>query len=379
MSLFASIGSRLLRYDLGAAGALHACGEIELGSPVHYAWPHPYRRLLYVACSERMIAPRDSGHQLVVVGVPDDGAPLRQVGPPVPLRSRTIHMTLDRTGSYVFCLFNDPPGLQVHAIDAGGAIGPEIPQRRLELGVYPHQVRVFPDNRWLVVAARGYNPRGGKPEEPGALYRFAIDAGRLTPVQKVAPNAGFGFGPRHLDFHPWLPCLYVSLERQNQLQVFRHVDGSIEERPWQVLDTLAPGKRPEFEQFAGAVHVDPAGAFAYVANRDDPHPGKEASHLSGDNSMAVFRLDPATGAASLAGHSELDAYHVRTFSLRPPYLVAASQVEVALPSLRVPASLGVFRMGGNGLLAPVHRTEVATGGTWLFWCGFPRAYGSRWD
>lgn len=383
MTFFASLGSRLLRYALTPAGALQCTAELDVGSPVHYVWPHPTHRLLYVACSERMVVPRNEGHQLVVVEVPKQPGQLRQVGPPVALRSRPIHMTLDGTGRFVLSVFNDPPGVQVHALAADGTIGAEVLQRPdLELGCYTHQIRVSPDNRWVLVVARGNNARPGKPEDPGALYRFALDEGRLEPLQKVAPDGGFGFGPRHVDFHPRLPCIYVSLERQNQLQVYRHADGVIEERPFQVLSTLAPGKHPEYEQFAGAVHVHPEGSHVYVVNRDDPHAGKEASHLSGDNSMAVFRIDPASGAVVVAGHSELDAYHVRTFSLQPPFLVAASQADVSLPGpagpRRAPASLGVFRIGVDGLVAPVHRTEVEAQGRWLFWCGFPRAYGAAW-
>jgi 6-phosphogluconolactonase len=384
MTFLASIGNRLVRYRLDARGTLQPTTELALPSSVHYAWPHPRRRLLYVACSTRMFTPKDDGHCLVAVAVPEDDNALELAGPSLPLGSRTIHMTLDESGSFVFCLFNDPPGIQVHALAADGSIGSAVEQRAdLDLGIYPHQVRVMPGNRHLLIAARGNDARRGRAEDPGALRRFALNGGRLEPAQVVAPRGGVGFGPRHLDFHPRLPCIYVSVERQNELHVYRHDDDVIGDAPEQVLNTLAPGKPRLHEQFAGAVHVHPDGRYVYVANRDETHAGIPASGDIGDNTIAVFRVDPRTGLVTPVGHSELGAWHVRTFSLQHPFLLAASlqDVELAVPGgpRREPASLGVFRIADEGLLVPVARTRVATGGTWQFWSGFPASYGAAWS
>jgi 6-phosphogluconolactonase len=174
------------------------------------------------------------------------------------------------------------------------------------------------------------------------------------------------------------------VERQNELHVYRHRGGVIEESPVQVLSTLAPGKRPAFPQYAGAVHVHPNGRFVFVANRDDPHPGAEASHMTGDNTMAVFAIDARTGRASRPRHFETDAFHVRTFSQHGRWLVAASQGDVVLDkglagARVVPSSLGVFRVGADGALSPAHQMSLPSGGSMLFWCGFPAAYGSRWN
>ena len=45
--------------------------------------------------------------------------------------------------------------------------------------------------------------------------RWTFASGQLTPGVSVAPNGGFGFGPRHIDFHPRQPWVYASLELQN--------------------------------------------------------------------------------------------------------------------------------------------------------------------
>ena len=381
--LLASLGRRLLRFRLDAAGVLHYHDDLALPSPLHYAWPHPSQRLMVVGCSARWFTPNDTDHMLVVVEVPEHGE-MRLRGQPVRLSSRPIHVTLDEAGTHVLALFNDPPGVQVHALTAEGLVGAEIPQRAdLDVGTFAHQVRVFPGGRWVLVAARGNDARAGRAEDPGSLRRFAFRQGRLDPVQVVAPNGGFGFGPRHVDFHPALPCIYVALERQNELHVYRHRDGVIEDQPAQVVSTLAPGKRPAFKQYAGAVHVHPLGTQVYVTNRDDPHAGAEASHLTGDNTLVMFDLDPVSGALGPPRHVETGAFHVRTFTLQPPWLIAASQADAVIQDAQgtrqVPASLGVFHIEPDGGLRFAHRAEVPSGGSMLFWCGFPTAYGSRWQ
>jgi len=370
-----------MHFHLDGEGVLHPLSSLELDSPVNYVWPHPQRRLLYVASSARWFTPRDEDHMLSLVEVLPEGG-LRRLGVPIPLPTRPIHLTLDPAAQFLLTLFNAPAGLQVRALAPDGAIGAEVEQEVApDPGIFPHHVLVDPVGG-VLVTARGNNPQGDRPEEPGSLQRFDFAGGQLRLAQVVAPDGGYGFGPRHCAYHPNLPCLYVSVERQNQIHVYRHENGVIEDRPRQILSTLAPGKAPQFPQFAGAVHVDAAGGFVHVGNRDDPHKGMEASHITGDNTMASFRIDPRTGALAPPVHSEFDAYHVRTFSLSPPFLVAASQSDITLPGPEgprtVPASLTVFRLDDDGRLVRVHRRVMETGPSMLFWCGFPAAYGADW-
>jgi 6-phosphogluconolactonase len=79
----------------------------------------------------------------------------------------------------------------------------------------------------------------GKPEDPGALKLFSFREGQLTNLMSVAPNRGYGFGPRHLDFHPSLPLVYVSRERDNKLDVYGRSNGVLDMRPIFVRQTLA--------------------------------------------------------------------------------------------------------------------------------------------
>jgi len=71
------------------------------------------------------------------------------------------------------------------------------------------------------LVARGNNPEGSKPEDPGSLHVYGFKNGVLSNMRKIAPNGGYGFGPRHLDIHPSQPWVYLSVERQSQLMVYR--------------------------------------------------------------------------------------------------------------------------------------------------------------
>ena len=61
-------------------------------------------------------------------------------------------------------------GLTVHRVNQDGTLGSEVDQPTgLEFGPYPHQVRVAPSGRTVVIADRGNKAERDKPEDPGAL------------------------------------------------------------------------------------------------------------------------------------------------------------------------------------------------------------------
>src|SRR4029450_4290923 len=123
--------------------------------------------------------------------------------------------------------------LRVYRINRDATLGEEVQQPgAIDAGIFAHQVRMTASNRRALLVTRGNDAAGGKPEDPGALKVFHFRNGLLTNAVSVAPDGGYGFGPRDLDFHPSQPWVYVSLERENKLDVFT-LDG----------DTLSPVPR----------------------------------------------------------------------------------------------------------------------------------------
>jgi hypothetical protein len=96
----------------------------------------------------------------------------------------------------------------------------------------------------------------------------------------------------------------------------------------------------------------------------------------GENTIAVFAIDQETGEPTLVQNVDTRGYHPRTFAIDPSgrLLIAANMT--ALPvrqgtELRtVPASLAVFRIGGDGLLEFVRRYDVPPGVGNPFWVAF---------
>lgn len=244
-------------------------------------------------------------------------------------------------------------------------------------GIYGHQILASPDNNTVILVCRGNDATASKPEDPGALKVFAFRDGQLTLRQSVAPDGGRGFGPRHIDFHPSLPLVFASLERQNKLQVYGLRDGTMMPEPIFTVETLRrPGAVPP-AQLASTLHVHPDGRYLYLANRSDAmgeYQGQTIA-LDGENSIAVFELDPATGRPALVQSVDTRGFHPRTFSLDPSarMLVAANLVgrRVRQDDTTVlrPANLAIFRVGSDGRLEFASSLPIETGNLMQFWSG----------
>jgi 6-phosphogluconolactonase len=379
-NLYSAADEEITLYDVDVeAATLTRRGSIRAPSFVQYAWPHPTRKYLYVTTSNRGPGLKaDLNHVSAYRIDPQTGA-LTPHGDPVPLRQRAAHMCLDPVGRFALNAHNVPvPGLTIHRIDDDGTIGTEVQQPdALSFGSYPHQVRVTPSGRTVVDVDRGNSAAHGKTEDPGALRSFAFDEGVLSNPGVVAPNGGYGFGPRHIDFHPDQPWLYVSDERRSQLYLFRFPGERIEAQPAYTCDTLADRANERPRQLAGTIHVHPNGRFVYVANRADltvEHQGQKVFG-GGENSIAAFSIDPSSGEPKPLQHADTRSYHVRTFAFDPSgrVMVAASikpiKVRDGADVRTVPPSLSVFRVGADGTLDHARTYDVEATGKTQYWMG----------
>jgi 6-phosphogluconolactonase (cycloisomerase 2 family) len=202
----------------------------------------------------------------------------------------------------------------------------------------------------------------------------------LTNEVSVAPNGGYGFGPRHLDFHPAKPWVYVSLERQNKLDMFEITGGALSPAPVFRKETLAEPGNIRGRQVAGTVHVHPNGRFVYAVNRASSTIEAEGKPVfaGGENTLAVYSIDAATGEPTLIQHIDTRGIHCRTFQSDPSGRILVAAHIMALPvregaAIRtVPASLAVFRIGDDGKLDFVRKYDVDVGDKTMFWMGLVR-------
>jgi 6-phosphogluconolactonase len=372
---YASVGPRLKLFEVDVDGAqLHERDAVTLPANIQYAWPHPSRRYLYVVSSNGGPGAPGDKHFANAFAIEPATGRLRQHGEPAALPSRPIHASLDPSGDYLLTAYNDPSGLTVHRIGSDGAIGAPIAQPQdLDTGIYAHQILATPSNRCVILVTRGNDATAAKPEDPGAIKTFAFEAGKLRNLASIAPGKGFGFGPRHLDFHPAKPWAFISIERQNKLCVYElNETTGLSREPIFIKETLSNPKTAA-SQGAGAIHVHGNGRVVYLTNRTFParEGGREAS-LGGEDNLAVYAVDQNSGEPKLLQHIDGRGVQLRTFGIDVSgrLLVAAS----IMPMLRsdgttVPAGMTVFRIAADGTLAFARKYDVELGDAQQFWSG----------
>jgi len=290
---------------------------------------------------------------------------------------RPIHMTLDNESQHLLVAFNIPSSVRVYRINKDFTPGEEVPQGTMDAGIYGHQVRVTPDGRHVVFVTRGNEGTAQRPEDPGALMVFDYANGVLSNQFKIAPNGGHGYGPRHLDFHPTRPWMYVSIETQNQMHMHRMQGGKPLRQVAYSKTTLLEPNNIRSRQAASTVHVHPNGRFVYGANRSQDvveFNGKNV-YKGGENSIVVYAINQQSGEPAVVQHIETQKIHPRTFHIDPSgrMLVAQHNLPVDVRDgdnvQTVSAGLSVFRIGTDGTLTFARTYDIDVGDRIMWWMG----------
>lgn len=245
------------------------------------------------------------------------------------------HVTIDKTGKFLLVANYGTGSVAVFPIQQDGRLGEATgfvqhtgssvdPNR--QKGPHAHFISPSPDNRFALTADLGL--------DQVIEYRFDASKGTLTsgPAAKLRP----GSGPRHLAFHPSAKYVYVNSEMASTLSAFSYDASTGTLKELQTVSTLPGG-------FSGTsstaeVQVDPAGRFVYVSNR-------------GDDSIAIFAIDPSKGTLTPAGHASTNGKTPRYFTLDPSgnYLLAANQNSDTVTVFRVDANTGGLTPTGQTL------------------------------
>jgi 6-phosphogluconolactonase (cycloisomerase 2 family) len=192
----------------------------------------------------------------------------------------------------------------------------------------------------------------------------------LSPLQTVRPGAGLGFGPRHLDFHPTKPWVYVSIERQNQIFQYDLLqDGKLAATPKFVKTSLLDSRNVRPSQGAGTIHVHPNGRFVYQTNRNAGVVDYQGQKVfgGGENNVAVWSINQETGEPTFVEAVDGHGIQLRTFGVHPAgeLLIAASiqplPVRNGTRVETLTAGLSVYRINPDtGRLTFVRKYDVDT-------------------
>jgi 6-phosphogluconolactonase len=123
--------------------------------------------------------------------------------------------------------------------------------------------------------------------------------------------------------------------------------------------------------------VHPNGRFIYLTNRASATVEIEGKKVfaGGENSIAVFSIDQASGEPTLMQNIDGRGIQLRTFAIDPSgrVLVAASLQPLPVREhggvTILPAGLSVYRIGGDGKLEFVRKYDVEVGDKTQFWSG----------
>lgn len=213
-----------------------------------------------------------------------------------------VHLALDPSGHYVVVSNHLGSSLAVLPIRADGSLGELEQLVTLDGPIGPHRVEqklskphfnpFDPSGRFVVVPDKGLD----------RSFSFRFSGGRLEPAAQAFAVAREGAGPRHIAFAPRLGMAYVVNELDSTVTACTYSASSGAMVPKQILSTL-PDTFTGNSRAAG-IQVDADEHFVYASNR-------------GHDSIAVFRIDPATGLLAFAGADPSQGRTPRFFTLTP--------------------------------------------------------------
>jgi 6-phosphogluconolactonase len=167
---------------------------------------------------------------------------------------------------------------------------------------HAHSVNWDPSQRMVLACDKGC--------DRVYTYRVANGSQKLADgkVLKTEP----GIAPRHSSFHPTLPYVYVVNERQSSLSCYRYDAGTADISLVQTMPTI-PAEYT-MNNSPADVHVHPNGRFVYSSNR-------------GHNSIAIFRIDEASGRMTIVEIVSTQGATPRGFNFEPGgrFLFAGNQ------------------------------------------------------
>lgn len=249
------------------------------------------------------------------------------------------HITLDRSGRYALISNYTLGSVGVFPVLEDGRLGEASafvrhkgssvnPAR--QKGPHAHAVAMSPDNRFAIVADLGLDEI--------IIYPFDATKGTLVMAAHVV-KAKPGAGPRHLVFDSSGRFLYVINELDSTIVSYEYESPGGTLRELQTVSTLP-------KSFAGIstaaeITIHPSGRFLFASNR-------------GDDSLAVFAIDPKRGTLTLVETDSTRGKTPRHFELDPTgkWLLAANQDSDEVAVFRVNPDTGHLTATGEALHVP---------------------------
>jgi 6-phosphogluconolactonase len=196
-----------------------------------------------------------------------------------------------------------------------------------------HATVFTPDQRFVFVPDLG--------TDKIMIYRFdpAFYKKPLTPAKKQAfMSTKPGSGPRHLDFHPSLPYLYLIEELTGTVSAFQYDKDTLK-----LIQNISSHPADYSGKKGSAdIHVSPDGKFLYASNRGDAH------------NIAIFAINPENGKLAARGFQSTMGTVPRNFTIDPTgnYLLVANQQSNNIVIFKRDKQTGQLQATGKEITVP---------------------------
>lgn len=244
-----------------------------------------------------------------------------------------VHLALDPTGRWVIVSNHLGSSLAVLPVRADGTLGERAQLVTLEGPLGPHRVEqklakphfnpFDPSGRFVIVQDKGLD----------RTFSFRFENGRLAPAAAPFVVAREGAGPRHMAFAPHRGTAYVLNELDSTVTTYAYDAATGALAPRQILSTLPDTFTGNSR--ASEIQIDAGEQFLYASNR-------------GHDSIAVFRIDPATGRLAFAGADGTEGKTPRFFTLTPNgrFMFALNEDSDSIVGCAVDPTSGRLRPNG---------------------------------
>jgi len=328
-----SQGIYLYRLNLSSGELKHVANTNGVVNPSFLALA-PNRRYLYAVNEVGDFAGKKSG-AVSAFAVDQTTGELRQLNQQPSLGADPCYVDVDAAGKFVLVANYTGGNVAVLPVEHDGSLGQNTDfkqyqgssvNRERQEGPHAHCIVLDPANRFAYSCDLG--------ADKIMIYRFDARNGKLLPAQQPWVQVEAGRGPRHLAFHPTGKYVFVLNEMHSTVTAFARDPEKGSLRELQTLTTLP--KDFTATNTAADIHVSPNGRFLYCSNR-------------GHDSIAIFAVDPRSGALVAVGNESTRGMTPRNFAIDPggALLLVANQKSDNLVSFRIDSNTGRLSWTGH--------------------------------
>lgn len=303
-------GVALVQFDT-RSGALTLLRTMDAGPNSSFLAIHPNGRALY-AVNEVAERAGERAGGVSAFAIASDGG-LTPLGDQSSRGAGPCYVSVDRAGRAALVANYDGGSVALLPIAQGGALAPATsvdqhqghgPDTERQEAAHAHCIVSDPSNRFALAADLGL--------DRVMLYRLDAGAGTLRRVEEGDAALASGAGPRHITFHPTQHLVHVVAELDSTVTTLRFDPSAGRLTAIGSRSSLPSGWRGK--SYAADIHIAPTGDVLYVSNR-------------GHDSIAVFSIDPTSGAINLEQTIATGGEWPRNFTLDPTgrWLLVANQ------------------------------------------------------